>query len=267
MKRLIGFLVLLLGTVGLLGSATAVPYAWITGDEIKTRSAEVLQSIDEPLSFIDKKLDEAEGVIDKTLNGLTQVNSVLAKIGDENLPEADAKKLAEIADELHEYLKSAQGLVRLGATGASALAKSKALLDGLPFANQFEISTEQVQQAADDLDGLSTFLDDLEREINTVRTDKKASKEFRAAISDLSTRIDTKLTTVKGQIDNFDRQITQAGQKVDELQEKLPGWIDIGRIAVIVFLVWFGLGQLSLLIHGWSMLRGKKSPQSPEHAN
>ena len=41
-----------------------------------------------------------------------------------------------------------------------------------------------------------------------------------------------------------------------ELLEKAPGWINQASIILTVFLIWFGLSQFGLLLHGLSIRRG-----------
>jgi hypothetical protein len=71
------------------------------------------------------------------------------------------------------------------------------------------------------------------------------------------------LTGTRTSLQNFVAYIQDYETKVEgwraqdkALIEKTPGWIDQASIVLTIFLLWFGLSQFSLLLHGLSLQRG-----------
>ena len=57
-------------------------------------------------------------------------------------------------------------------------------------------------------------------------------------------------------LDEYDRQITDWRAQAGTLIESLPGWIDRASIILTVFLLWFGLSQFGLILHGLNLWKG-----------
>jgi hypothetical protein len=43
---------------------------------------------------------------------------------------------------------------------------------------------------------------------------------------------------------------------VEDVSAALPGWIDRAAIILTMFLLWFGVSQVGLILHGLNMWRG-----------
>jgi hypothetical protein len=61
------------------------------------------------------------------------------------------------------------------------------------------------------------------------------------------------LTAIK----EYEKKVTDWRAKVADLIEQTPVWIDRTSISLTIFLLWFGLSQFGLLLHGFSLRRGK----------
>jgi hypothetical protein len=51
-------------------------------------------------------------------------------------------------------------------------------------------------------------------------------------------------------------RVAEVRARVAEVNANLQLWITWAAVALSVLLLWIGLGQWSLLVHGWSWLRG-----------
>lgn len=84
-----------------------------------------------------------------------------------------------------------------------------------------------------------------------------------AFIGDASNLMDGDLTETKNELKNFlsvvqdyDRKLGAWRGQLGGLIGSLPGWIQFASIGLTVFLLWFGLSQFSLIIHGLTIWRG-----------
>ncbi|MEW5941962.1 MAG: hypothetical protein AB1750_20040, partial [Chloroflexota bacterium] len=52
-------------------------------------------------------------------------------------------------------------------------------------------------------------------------------------------------------------QITDWRAQVADVTASLPAWIDNASVGLTLFLLWFGLSQFGLLLHGLGLWRGE----------
>ena len=57
-------------------------------------------------------------------------------------------------------------------------------------------------------------------------------------------------------IESYETKVTRWREQGTYILENAPEWIDQASIILTVFLIWFGLSQFSMLLHGISMQRG-----------
>ena len=72
----------------------------------------------------------------------------------------------------------------------------------------------------------------------------------------LGAQIDAELLQLQGLIQSVNRSVEDANSTVVQLQEDLPGWIDMASIVLTLLLLWLGLAQFSLLAQGWQWFSG-----------
>jgi chromosome segregation ATPase len=118
-----------------------------------------------------------------------------------------------------------------------------------------------------DLNGLTSTLADLiasaeslDTEIATMEVLATQASTF---VSDTSYLLGGDLTQTRQSLQTFLFAIQEYEKKVTgwraqgaQAAENTPKWIDQASIVLTVFLVWFGISQLSLLLHGIAMQRG-----------
>jgi chromosome segregation ATPase len=57
-------------------------------------------------------------------------------------------------------------------------------------------------------------------------------------------------------IETYETKVTRWREQVTDLIERTPRWIDRASIALTIFLLWLGLSQFGVLLHGLNILRG-----------
>jgi chromosome segregation ATPase len=101
----------------------------------------------------------------------------------------------------------------------------------------------------------------LDTEIVNVEVLAKQASTF---VSDTSFLLGGDLTETRTSLQNFVAYIQEYEKKVagwraqdKDLLEKAPKWIDQASVILTIFLLWFGLSQFGLLLHGLSLQRGE----------
>jgi hypothetical protein len=101
----------------------------------------------------------------------------------------------------------------------------------------------------------------LDSDIANAETVARQASTF---VSDTSYLLGGDLTETRSSLESFLTAIKEYEQKVKDwrtqvgdLIERSPKWIDQTSIGLTVFLLWFGLSQFGLLLHGFSLRRGE----------
>jgi ABC-type transporter Mla subunit MlaD len=58
-------------------------------------------------------------------------------------------------------------------------------------------------------------------------------------------------------VEAYQEKVAGWREQIADLKESLPVWIDLASLLLTIFLLWFGLSQVSLLLHGRALLRGE----------
>jgi hypothetical protein len=82
-------------------------------------------------------------------------------------------------------------------------------------------------------------------------------------VGDTSYLLGGDLTQTRDSLQNFiasikeyQGRVTKWRTQVADLIKNVPLWIDRASISITVFLLWFGLSQFGLLLHGFTLRRG-----------
>jgi len=82
-------------------------------------------------------------------------------------------------------------------------------------------------------------------------------------VSDTSFLLGGDLTETKESLQNFlssiqeyEKKVTGWRERVTDLKEGTPRWIDQASIVLTIFLLWFALSQFGLILHGLSLQYG-----------
>ena len=57
-------------------------------------------------------------------------------------------------------------------------------------------------------------------------------------------------------IQEYEKKVADWRQQAADLKTNVPTWIDQASIASTIFLLWFGISQFGILLHGLNMVRG-----------
>jgi hypothetical protein len=66
----------------------------------------------------------------------------------------------------------------------------------------------------------------------------------------------TSLQNFVSYIQDYEKKVSGWRAQDKDLLDKAPGWINQASIILTVFLLWFGLSQFGLLLHGLNIQRG-----------
>jgi len=200
-----------------------------------------LQSSEKELQRALRFVDSAESALEKmakqTGSAKNAFDSIQSTIDDQLLP--DLKTTRQRIDSARTTLESLQSVLKSVSSfipGFDLNAPAKTLTDLIA-------STHSLDNEISNVEGLAT--------------------QASTFVSDTSFLLGGDLTGTRASLQNFVTYIQEYETKVEgwraqdkALLEKTPGWIDQASIILTIFLLWFGLSQFGLLLHGLNLRRG-----------
>lgn len=257
-RKIFSCMLIILGAIFLLLSVVGIGAAWLYNEPLTNEVNSRLSEIDDELSRALATLESAQTELERTLRIVDAAEQALEKLAQQS---NEAESLFEsiqgtLDDRLLPELKLTRS--RINAARAtlesfqSALEGISSFIPSLDLSGPEAILTDLISSAAS-LDSEIANVEDVARQASTFVSDtsyllggdlaetRDSLQNFLAAVGEYQ----TKLTGWRGQL-------------VD-LNEAMPNWIDRASIGLTVFLLWFGLSQFGLLLHGLS-LRGGGNP-------
>lgn len=255
-RKIISGTLIGLGSLLLVLSVVGIGAVWIYRQPLITNSTARLQTIDNDLAEAQSAFQSARLELERTLRLVESAEASMEALKDEF---AQVKTLFDkttgiLDDQLLPGLLASRGKLDQAKTSLQGLRdtltelnKSLQFLDlNLPG----DKLLGDLIASADSLDGQIVRVEDLVNNASTF-------------VSDASYLMGSDFTETKTNLNNFLAIVTEYDQKlidwrvqVAELLASLPGWITGASIVLTLFLLWFGISQVSLILHGLAARQG-----------
>jgi chromosome segregation ATPase len=245
-----------LASLLLLASIAGIIAAWAYNKPLTEDGTTRLAEVDATLAQIRADLSAARDEVDRALRILDSAEAALASLTEQT---SDATSLLEnvsatLDDQLIPGLKSTREDITQVRAALEDLRVSLEQLNSIPFV-ELNIPGDDLLASLlgglDSLDAEAANVEDLATRVSTFVSD--TSYLMGGDFSETRANLETLLDTLR----EYDAQITDWRAQVAAVTESLPGWIDNASIGLTLFLLWFGLSQFGLLLHGLSLWRGE----------
>lgn len=243
-----------LGTIFLLLSLVGIIAVWVYNEpltreatsrltDINTELSQAqvgLQSSQQELERALRIVDAAEKALEKLAGQSTGATGLLDNIqgtlDDRLLPELKTarERLVAASNTLKTLRNTIEGLgsfLPIDLTGPDQI-----LVDLIDSANSLDSDIGEIEIVAQQV---STFLSDSSFLLGGDLTETRKSLEDFLAVTQ-----------------EYEKRVTDWRKQVEDLIEKTPKWIDQASVILTVFLLWFGISQFGLILHGLSIRRG-----------
>ena len=261
LTRIAGAAAVAVGLAGIVLSVLGVVYAWSTADQLRRVVPEQLGRLQTLVDSVHEQ-SEATGTLLQTAR--ERVNAVSAAIEelsrrDEQQP-ATASILQTLDEDIGQRLQHADEFVISMQGSMRSLSNALLLLDSLPFFSAPVISAEEPRNrhwksVATNLTEAADLLDEVRRIVGRIRSGQKVSPQQLAQVQESLGRIDGQLDSVQSEIRGFSQRAQETSAELRALRAAVPRWINRTAVAVTVFFTCFGFSQISLLLHGWQLLK------------
>ena len=253
-RKIFSGILIVLGAVFLVLSVVGIGAAWYYNEPLTREAVSRLTDINTELSQAQVGLQSSQMELERALRIVDATEEALEKLSDQS---SGAKGLlgniqSTLDDRLLPELKTTrQRLV----AARDALETLRNTLEG--FGSLLSIDLNMPDKVLTDLIDSANSLD---TEIADVEEIAQQASTF---VNDSSFLLGGDMTQTRKSLEDFlaatqeyEKKVTDWRKQVADLIEKTPKWIDQASIILTIFLLWFGISQFGLVLHGLSMQRG-----------
>ena len=254
-RKIISWTLILLSAIFLLLSIAGIAAAWIYKEPLTRKATSRLKIIDNELAQTQTTLassrmeleralrivDASEKALEKLAEQSTSAENILGGIqgtlDDKLLPELKATR--ERINAARTSLESLQSVLKgLGSfiPGVDLSAPEKILADLIASTKSLDSDIANAEAVAQQA---STFVNDTSYLLGGDLTETRSGLE-------------SFITAIK----EYEKKVADWRAQVKTLTDGLPTWIHRASVGLTIFLLWFGLSQFGLLLHGLSLRRG-----------
>jgi hypothetical protein len=254
-RKFFSGILIVLSAIFLVLSIAGIGAIWFYNEPLTRQAAGQLKEIDielaqaqATLQSSQKELERALRIVDDTqaaLEKLTQQSNSSGSLLDNIQSTLDDKLLPELKTTRQRINSARTALESL----QSVLGGVSGFVPSVDLSAPGKILTDLIASAK----GLDSDISDVE----------KIAQQASTFVSDTSYLLGGDLTETRDSLQNFlsaikayEDKVTRWREQVTTLNDGMPRWIDQASIILTIFLVWFGLSQFGLLLHGLSIQRG-----------
>ena len=254
-RKILAWILIILGSLFLVLSVAGIAAIWIYNEPLTQKVTAQLNDIDTQLAQAENTLKISEQELARALRIMDSAQSTLEKLTQQTSSAASLfdNIQSTLDDRLLPELKTTRNRISSARTSLESL---QSVLNGVgSFIPGLDLSAPGKV-----LSDLITSTKSLDSEISNVETVAEQASTF---VSDTSFLLGGDLSGTRESLQSFLASIHEYQGKVavwrqqtSDLKEKAPKWIDQASIALTVFLLWFGISQFGLLLHGLNLRRG-----------
>ncbi len=252
-RKIFSWILIVLSAFFLLSSAVGIVAALALNGLLTREALNRLDEIDSELRQGEAALAKSHDELERALRILDSTEAALNQFT-QNDPQAFfADVQTTLNDELLPELATAQERL---ITARDTLENLRLIVFGInvaPFVS-VNVSDEMLTDLIDSADALESQiggLSELAEQASVLLED--ASQLFGGDFGESRESLEGFLADVEA----YQEKVKGWRGQVAYLKESLPLWLDLASIFLTIFLLWFGLSQVSLLLHGRAILRGE----------
>ncbi len=254
-QKILSWVLVILSGLFLLASVIGLIAVWAYNEPLTREVTRQLRDIDSQLTQAQTTLDSSEQELARALRIVDAAQAALEKLASQT-DSADSlldSIQSTLDDKLLPELKTTRGRID---SARAALQQLQSLLAGL------QTFVPGVDLSAPDkiLSDLIASADSLGTEISNV---EELGRQASLFVSDTSFLLGGDLTSTRESLQIFLATIQEYQTKLSDWREQVtylidgtPKWIDQGSVALTILLLWFGISQFGLILHGLNWQRG-----------
>ena len=244
-----------LSSILLVLSLVGIGAAWYYNEPLTRESVARLGEIETELARTQTALQDAKAELERTLRIVDSAEETLARLSDEL---AQAQALFDefdrtLGDRLIPGLESSRDRLASLRGTLEDLRVTLEEVNSLPFVDLNLPGDEMLGNLIGTVNSIDTQIERMKGLADKASTfAEDVSFLMGGDFSETRQRLQTFLQVVG----DYEQKVAGWHSQVEMWIASLPGWIDRASIIMTVFLLWFGLSQFGLLLHGLVLWRG-----------
>jgi hypothetical protein len=254
-RKILTWILIILGSLFLILSVAGIVAVWIYNEPLTQKVTAQLSDIDSQLAQAETTLKSSEQELARALRILDASQAALEKLTQKtnNAANLFGNIQSTLDDQLLPNLKTTRNRIQSARTTLESL---QSVLSGV---SSF-IPGVDISLPGKVVSDLITSAKSLDTEIANVESVAEQASTF---VGDTSFLLGGDLSGTRESLQNFltstqdyEKKVADWRRQVADLKANAPTWIDQACLALTVFLLWFGISQFGLLLHGLNMRRG-----------
>lgn len=254
-RKILAGLVMGLSGLLLLASAVGIGAAWGYNAPLTEEALSRLAQVDAELSLAQVALEQAQAELERTLRLVDSADAALSALKEEM---ALARQLfgevdSVLDDSLIPALQGSRARVEDARKAIVDLRGSLEALNALPFINlnlPGDALLANLLAVTTAIDGEIARVEDLAKKAATFADD--AAYLMGGDLGETRQNLQNLLSVVT----DYKTKVAGWRGQIAVWSAALPGWVDAASVGLTVFLLWFGLANFGLLLHGLAAWRG-----------
>jgi len=254
-RKVLAWTLIVCSTIFLLLSIVGISTAWLYNEPLTRQVVSRLHEINNDLELAQTTLDSTHAELERALRFVDAAQITLERLAEQtNSAESLFDSIqSSLDDKLLPELKTTRERINAARTALENLRALLQSISSLPF-----IQIDIPDQILTDLIASTNSID------SEIANAEDVAKQASTFVSDTSYLLGGDLTETRESLQNFleaveEYQTKIAGwrEQISDLVKGMPKWIDTASIGLTIFLLWFGLSQCGLFLHGRMILRGE----------
>ena len=257
--RKLGALLIIMAALGILFSLSGFLATWIIKPKAQRALLDSIQIFESTLKTTDTGIQVLDQSIDNAKSDIVTLQDSLDELGTtlNDVSTSLDTSATLIGDDLQLTVINTQVALSSAATSAKIIDDTLAFLAAIPLLGadyQPEVPLHiSLEQVAEGLDDVPETLETLEGNLKATSSGLDSFSDDLSTISQDMDSFSSDLGEIQSTLDDYAAILEQALEKIDLLQERLPGNILLGCIFLSGVLLWLGVAQASVLMQGLAL--------------
>jgi len=257
-RRLGGILAGLVGLAGIAFAILAIYETWLTVKRLEAEVPNAFQQVETIVQSVHQQGQTTNALLSTTRQHLTAIRVPIQELASRNQTLSNADILATLDESILRRMENVEHFSLSMQNSMRSMSNALLILDSLHFLSAGEPKTQRPNQWKDLAASLSESADLLEeasRSVARLRSGKDVDSQQMAQLADVLRQIDEHVELVQENIRQFSSAVEHTDQTLNTVKETAPAWIQRVAIVLTVFFTCFGFSQISLILHGWQLLK------------
>jgi peptidoglycan hydrolase CwlO-like protein len=273
-KRSAGLAVILFSALFLLLCVAGIAGVWILKGRVNAVGKTVLGTADDSLALVDEKLAKVQSVLKSSTQRIGVFSRTIQRL-QEGKPETKAEVtslLKALDEEVFDKLRTAGTWLDSSQVVAVGISRVSEAVVSSKFAASHQDAVgvalaERVQDFSESVADVLAKLEDVRSDLVELRDSIGVARAIVTRTVARFLQVDEKLANLCKRIDKFRAGLAETKESVADLEGNFGWWTALGAVALTAILLWFGVSQAGMMLHGWRwQSSGRNEPQTMHKA-